>query len=187
MCPLTGLSGLLQAQVITVETRMNIFGPEKWPISLWRATDTIQEESLPDSLIQLLLLLILLYLIIFYKFNAFQILLRCRLQPISPYCLVKRHLFKGKKHEFRHTWKVTYYYFNLSTDKIFKGISNDILDSTLGQFLELGVGTTWYDIRHRCGWWDLCFDIISDCSSVSENRRIVPQGTVSVSNIMKKY
>lgn len=29
MCPLTGSAGLLQAQVITVETRINIFWAEK--------------------------------------------------------------------------------------------------------------------------------------------------------------
>lgn len=43
-CALTGSTGLLQAQVITVEMRMNIFGPEKWLILSWRAKHTTQTE-----------------------------------------------------------------------------------------------------------------------------------------------
>lgn len=34
MCPLTGSTALLHAQVITVETRMNIFGAEKVSMEL---------------------------------------------------------------------------------------------------------------------------------------------------------
>lgn len=51
MCPLTGSTAFVHAQVIMVEMRMNIFGPQKCPTSLWRATNKTQEESLPDSLI----------------------------------------------------------------------------------------------------------------------------------------
>lgn len=35
---LTGSAGLLQAQVMIVEMRINIFGPEKCSTSLWSAT-----------------------------------------------------------------------------------------------------------------------------------------------------
>lgn len=95
ICPLTGSSGSVRAQVITVEMRMNIFDAGKCSICLWRAVNT----SVSASSFRIL-----------HLYMLFQQLLVCLLGFLSATCLLLHVLSETVHHCWTPSFTVHLYF-----------------------------------------------------------------------------